>query len=655
MSKCQKRPNKNAFQAWSGTSILSALNLRVLTGVAVIVLAAFCAYLPSLNGGFLLDDDKLLINAPLIKAPDGLYRFWCTTEAQDYWPVSNTTLWIEWRMWGMNPTGYRVTNLILHIVNALLIWVILWKLSIPGAFWAAMIFAVHPVNVESVAWISQRKGLMAMLFFLFSILCYLRQFLSSSSDNTQRSRHTPCAGTAHGVCGQLIGSWYWLSLAAFVLAMLSKGSVAVLPVLLLGIVWWRREATKYDLARTAPFFAVAVVLAIVNVWFQTHGQDVVTRQAGLIERLLGAGGVVWFYLYKALLPLNLVFVYPQWHIEVGNPLCWLPLLAAVTVTALLWQYRQGWSRSFLLAWGFFCVSLLPMLGFADVGFMQYSLVSDHYQYTAIIGVIALVAAGYEVWYQRARGPVRSTASAVVLVVLGALMFLTWQQSGLYSNAVTLYQATLEKNPGSWLIHNNLGFALIKTDKLPEAMEHFQLALRINPNYAEAHNNMGYSLIQMGQLPEAIKHLQQALRLKPDFADAENNMGLYMDQTGQPQEAIEHYEQALQLNPYHPEAYNNLGISTAKTGQLQRAIGFFQQALRLRPDFIEAYANLALAFTQTNRPTEAVAAAQKALELARSKNQTKLAKQIEDGLNSYRAGQSDRPDASSHSKSTTSTP
>ncbi len=353
MSNREKSSQQHANQPWSGSFISAASPVPVLSGIVLIVLAVSLAYLPSLSGGFILDDDKLLTDNRLIKAPDGLYRFWCTAEAQDYWPMSNTTLWIEWRMWGMNPTGYHVTNLILHMVESWLIWLILRKLSIAGAFLAAMIFAVHPVNVESVAWIAQRKNMIAMLFFLLSILCYLRQFSVSCSDNAQRSRHTPCAGTAHGVRNLLIGRWYWLSLLAFVMGMLGKGSVAVLPILLLIIVWWRRPLTKWDLVRTAPFFLVALVLTGVNVWFQTHGSGEEFRTASFIERLLGAGGVVWFYLYKALLPLNLVFVYPQWHIQAGNLFWWLPLMAALVVTAAAWRYRESWSRPFFLPGVFF--------------------------------------------------------------------------------------------------------------------------------------------------------------------------------------------------------------------------------------------------------------------------------------------------------------
>ena len=232
------------------TSVPLELNLSVLAGVAIIVLAAFLAYLPSINGGFVLDDDLLVTENNLIQTPDGLRKLWCTTESVEYYPVTNSTFWIEWRLWGMNPTGYHVINLILHIVETLLIWVILRKLSIPGAFLAAMIFAVHPVNVESVAWIAQRKNVMAMLFFLLSILWYLKADMPTASVGMApvHSHGGPWERDKTFSSFILHPSsfhfWYWLSLAAFVLAMLSKGSAAVLPVLLLGILWWLRSSDK---------------------------------------------------------------------------------------------------------------------------------------------------------------------------------------------------------------------------------------------------------------------------------------------------------------------------------------------------------------------------------------------------------------------------
>ncbi len=326
MSNHGKYPKEHVLLAQSETSVQSVAPLGILAGVALIAVTAVLVYLPSLSGDFLMDDNAFVSDNQIVKASDGLYRFWCTTEPYDYWPVSNITFWIEWRLWGKHTTGYHVTNLVLHIVEALLIWVILRKLSVPGAFLAAMIFATHPVNVESVAWIAQRKNMVSMLFFLLSILCFLKIKVSSSSFRKGLYR------IVSPLVLRFSSPWYLLSLAAFALAMLSKGSVAVLPAMLLMIVWWLRPLTRRDMVWAAPFFAVAIIFTGVNVWFQTHGADIVVRNAGFSERLLGAGGVVWFYLYKALLPFNLAFIYPQWIIQADNPLWWLPLLAAVSVT-----------------------------------------------------------------------------------------------------------------------------------------------------------------------------------------------------------------------------------------------------------------------------------------------------------------------------------
>ncbi len=669
MSNRKKSSPQHSSQIRPGTFASPALWLGVLAGVALIALAAFFAYLPSLSGGFVLDDNKLLTDNRYIKAADGLYHFWCTTAVADYWPVSNTSLWLEWRLWGMNSTGYHVTNLILHIAASLLIWIILRKLAIPGAFLAAMLFAVHPVNVESVAWISSRKNLLAMLFFLLSILCYLIFEIPSSltyHHSSTSSIHCP-PSTVHRPL------FYWLSLLAFVLAMLSKGSVAILPLLLLLIVWWLRTGTgqrlgtvpifasakmglsplvsvpirhwrmglspsvsRSDLLKLAPFFLIAMVLAAVNVWFQTHGTGEVIRNAGFAERLLGAGGVVWFYLYKALLPLDLCLVYPQWHIQSGNLLWWLPLLAALVVTAMLWRYRETWGRPFLLAWGFFCIALLPVLGFTDVGFMRFSLVADRYQHIAVIGVIALAAAGWSVWRQRSRRQIQSAANAAAVIVLFALTLLTWRQSRLYADALTLYQATLEKNPACWMAHNNLGMALLQAGQPHKAMEHFQQALRLNPDYPDAHQNLGLFLVSAGRLEEAMEHCQQVLRLKPYFPEAYNNLGVVLFQAGRTQEAILHFQQAMRLDPNYAEAYNNLGVALVKANRLEEAIAAFTAAVQLNPDYLDAYDNLMSAYAKTSQADKALATAQKALDIARSKGLTAQARQFEDKLNSYRS-------------------
>ena len=673
MSNLKKTSYKQAAKARSksSTSLAFAPPFSAWAGVLLIIVVVSIAYAPSLSGGFLFDDDVLLTGSQLIKIPGGLSRIWSSQEVLDFWPATNTTFWLEWRLWNMHPAGYHVTNVILHIIEALMVWLILRKLSIPGAFLAALIFALHPVNVESAAWIASRKNLMAMLFFLLSILWYLKFTMSAMITGTEMSSHGgpwervsgpgtgrpwervsspgPLAASSGALAPSPWFTWYWLSLAAFLLAMLSKGSVAILPVLLLRIIWWLRPLTRRDLAWTAPFFAIGLALAAVSMWFQTHGSGYVFHAATVTERLLGAGRVIWFYLYKALLPVDLAFVYPQWHISAGNPLWWLPLSGAIAVTAVLWMFRKGWGRPLLFAWGFFCVALLPVMGFADVGFMQLSLVADRYQHIAIIAIIALTAASFSIWRQTMRGSIGWIASGIVVAgAVVSLAFLTWRQSGVYRDELTLYRFTLEKNPACWIAHNNWGLALDRAGQTQEAIAHFRKALALKSDYAEAHNNWGLALNKAGRPEEAVEHFRQALNLSPDYYRAQNNWGVALDKLGRSREAIEHYKQALAQMPDNPEFYNNLATSLiqlgepleaikqcehalainpddAKThnnlgsallnaGQIQEAIEHYEQALRLNPDYADAHCNLGCALVQIGHFQEAIEQCRQALAL-----------------------------------------
>ncbi len=378
---------------------LPTLSLRQwLLAAGALMAAGLFVYWPSLTGGFIWDDEINLAGNELVKASDGLYRMWFTTEPFDYWPLTNTSYWVEWRLWGTNPLGYHVTNLLLHVGNALLAWAVLRRLNIAGAFLAALIFLVHPVNVESVAWITQRKNTLSMFLFLVSILLYLLASTESDPEEGQSPRKNP--GNAKPVTERPSpmnrGGWLILSVLAFALAMLSKGSVVVLPGILLLITWWRRDhITLADMGRVAPFFVVGVALTLVNIWFQTHGGEAI-RHATPIERVLGAAVVLWFYLYKALLPIDLSFIYPQWHIDAAAARWWLPLASAVIVTGILiWRRRGWWARPLLFAWSFFVLALVPVMGFTDVYFMKFSLVADHYQYIALLGPCAAIAAAID--------------------------------------------------------------------------------------------------------------------------------------------------------------------------------------------------------------------------------------------------------------------
>ncbi|HZZ29760.1 MAG TPA: tetratricopeptide repeat protein [Pirellulales bacterium] len=663
--------------------------------MAFIVAATLVAYWPSLSGGFILDDDLLLTDNPLIKAPDGIFQFWYSTNQPDYVPLTSSTLWLEWRLWGMHPTGYHITNLVLHIIACLSIWQLLRQLSIPGAFFAALLFAVHPVNVESVAWVEQRKNTLSLVLFLLSLLWYL---VSEQSAEPADQEGRPG-----------VNRWYWLSLLSFALAMCSKGSVAILPLVLLLIVWWQRgRITKQDLLRSAPFFLLAAAITPIIIWFVTHGSGAAVRHVTFLQRLLGAGAAIWFYLFKALLPTHLLFVYPNWNIEPADPLWWLPSAAALIVTALLWWRRNSrLGRPLFFAWTFYCIALLPVLGFTDSGYARFSLVADHYQYIALIAVTSLAAASCTTWLNHAHSSTgRFAPMATASLITGCLMLLTWRQSRLYDSPISLYEAALAENSNSWMLHYNLGIPLIKVGhlqdaighfqralqlnpdypeaylnlgialagegKIAEATDHFQHALQIKPDYAEAHYNLANILAQTGHLPEAIEHYQEAVRLKSDFAEAHNNLSTALYQTGDMLEAMHQDKQALQIKPDYAEAMSNLANCLLQLGYLEEAGEYYRQALALSPDFYDAHFNLGLVLLKTrrpqeaikhfeqalhsnpddldvctnlinayalaNRPQDAISTALKSIVLARAHGQAALAQQIEAALEQYRAQQ-----------------
>jgi tetratricopeptide (TPR) repeat protein len=625
MPRSSKKPGR---QPRSNEATSVAANTRRnfwLGAILIAALSLFC-YWPSLSGEFILDDDILLTKNALIKAPDGLFQAWYTTKQPDYVPLTSTTLWLEWRLWGMNSTGYHVTNLALHIVGCLLIWLVLRKLRIPGAFLAALLYAIHPVNVESVAWIEQRKNTLSLVLFLFSIFWFFQND-NLGEDETTRSNTSP-------------RRWYWLSLVAFALALLTKGAVAILPLVLLLLIWWRHGTiSRRDLVRCAPFFVVAAVLTPIIIWFVNHGSGEVARHATFLQRLLGAGAVVWFYLYKALLPINLSFVYPLWQIDPADFRWWIPLLAATALTIALWfQRRSSWGRSLFVAWIYFCVALGPVLGFSDAGFMQYSLVADHYQYLALISVVAIVAAGWSYWYQRIDPQLRWLSVAAAGAIMATLVFLTTQQAALYRSRISLYEAALALNPESWMLHNNLGLALVDQGKLDEAIKHYQSSLAAKPDYYYALNNLGNTSNAQGRYTDAIDYYKRALEIKPSYAEAHNNLGLALLNYKDPQQAIEQFQEALKLDQSLDNAEYNWGLALGSLGQFEPAIAHYQQAIRLNPGNMEAYANMAAVYAQLQQPDRVLSAAHKAIELALAQGNHAATSRLEKWLADYQASQ-----------------
>ncbi len=562
-------------------------NLAILLVVLTVL-----AYLPAMHGGFIWDDDALITENRMIKADDGLRQIWLTAKAPD-WRLTSSACWLEWRLWGNHPTGYHVVNVLLHAINAVLVWVILRRLKVPGAWLAGCVFALHPVNVGTVAWISEQKNTLSMLFYAIAILLYLR--FEETGD----------------------WRWYSFSLGVFLLALLSKTAVVMLPVVLLGCIWWMRgRVRREDLLRSLPFFVLSLVMGLVTIWYQhpraVAGQAI--RTEGFFTRLAVAGLTPWFYLYKTLLPINLTVVYPKWGIDASSWISFMPGILLVGCLTLFWWRRKSWGRPLFFGLGCFVATLFPVSGFFHQTFHEHSFVADHLLYHSIASVIALaVAAGVVICRrlgQRGR-PVGAVAGAAVLMVLGAA---TWERALVYAADETLWRDTLTKNPKAWVAQLNLGNAVWRAGRIQDAMQHYEQALAIKPDYIEAHLDLGAALIKLGRPEDAIRHYEQALKIDPDSAEAHRNLGIGLEQMGRVQEAIGHYEEALRIDSNSADAHYNLGVALEKAGRETEAIEHYQQALRSYPDYVEAYINLGSAFLRMGKVPEAVAEYEQALRI-----------------------------------------
>ena len=551
------------------------------------------AYWPSINGQPVWDDD-VHITPMELRSINGLAQIWThPRETVQYFPLVHTVFWVESHLWGDLPTGYHLLNILLHVFSALLLVRIMRKLGIPGAWLAGGIFALHPVMVESVAWISELKNTLSGVFFLSTVLAYL------TYTETGRRRT------------------YISALGLFILGLLSKTTIAPFPLAILAAVWWKRGGLswKRDIVPLLFFLVPGFLFGLITLYVEhTHiGTRGPEFEFSLIERGLIVGRALWFYLGKVFLPVNLIFTYPRWSVSGGVWWQYLFPAMALMVGGILWEVRKKW-RAPAAVFFYFTVMLMPYLGFFSLYTFRYSFVADHYQYLAAIGPIVMSVGLAEMVLGSVSGGWRLLKTAISVMLLLTLGMLSWKQSGMYSDVQTLYQTTIRKNPDCWMAHNNIGTLLMKQGRNDEAMVHFQKALELDPIHAEPHNNIGFLLKKMGRNDDAMVHFQKALELNPNYAEAHNNLGLLLEIMGQNDDAMAHFQKALELNQNYSEAHNNLGILLAKMGRTDESMVHFQKALELNHNYADAHSNLGNLLTNMGRYEEAIAHYQKALEL-----------------------------------------
>ena len=556
----------------------------VLIHAAIIIAAGLFIYSPAIRGYWLWDDSMYISENPLLNDPARLWKAWFQPGSfVEYYPITQTLQWVQWQLWGNDTLGYHLTNVCLHLLSAILIWRLLSKFGLKLAWLGGLIFAVHPMMVESVAWISELKNTLSLL-----AMC-------AWMDYEERGRRSD----------------YLRALAFFLVAMLCKIGMAPFPVIILLYAWWKRgRIGGRDLLTGAPFFVISVVLCLITklsgIWYmqnQMKNQAVVEID-GFFDRLALAGQTLSFYFTKCFWPAGPLPIYPQWTVDPSSPIQFLPWLILAGAVYWLWRRRQSWGRHVLLGLGFFILFLAPFLGFLPISYMSFTWVMDHFLYVPIIGLIGIVVAGIEDVDAQLATSVHPFSTGILTVIVGLLAFESHWYAAAFTGDETLWNYTVERNPGAWLAHDNLGDLLLKFGEPEKAREQFVTAIGLKPELGQPYINLAAALVQLGRVPEGVEALQEALKKDPYSPEGHNNLGVMWARMGRMPEAFGEFEWALRRHPNYVDARNNLGNALFQVGRIPEAIEQFRYALRINPSFVAARDDLGLALEQSGRIKEA---------------------------------------------------
>ena len=580
------------------SGVLFSRRTRACIFALVLAAVTILVYRPAWNGGFLWDDDYYITNNELLTAPDGLRRIWFSLDSpSQYFPLVYTTFRFEHALWGLNPTGYHWINLVLHVANALLVWAVLARLKIPGAWLAGAIFALHPVQVESVAWITERKNVLMGFFFLLTLLTWI----AFVDERTKRR-----------------WLFYGLALILYLLALSAKTTACTLPAALFLILWLEDQRISWKrIFQIVPFVVLGLAMGALAIWWERYHQG--TSRAiftflNPIERILVASRAVWFYLSKLIWPSKLTFIYPRWDIASTHLLGYIWLLAGLILCMVIYFLRRYLGRSIEIAAAFFVATLSPVLGFIMLYTFRYTFVADHYQYLACIGPIALVSAGLvnlADTFKKSRVVILTAALCIVAV----LAILAWRQAAMYGNIETLWRTTLARNPGCWMAHNNLGIVLFEKGQLDEAIAHYRSTLQMQPNFWDADYNLGSALLGKGEVDEAILYCEKAVAKEPNDPDAQVALANALLQKKRIDDAIVHYQKAAAMRPDYFLARYGLGHALLEKGQLSAAIEHCRAALLIRPGNPDCHTILAVALDESGHSVEAIQHYERALQIS----------------------------------------
>lgn len=536
-----------------------------IVALTMILAATWWAYWPCLWGGFVWDDNLYIRDNALLENLNGLWRIWFDlSSTQQYHPLVFSTFWLEHQIWGVDTFGFHVVNIILHCSNTAFLWLLLLRLQIPGAALAAGLFALHPVHVESVAWIAERKDVLSAFFYALTLSAWLSYLKRGGA------------------------TLWWVSFALTAATLLSKSVLCTLPAAMGVLAWWRApERWRHWTLQLIPFVLLAVAMAGITVW-REHAHGNAPLDYSLLERVLIAGRALWTYIAMVVWPVDLTIVYDPWEVDSTAGWAYLfPLTVVVMVIGLfLERHRIGSGPLVAVLW--FIITLAPMLGFVDYNIMRFSFVSDHFLYVASAPIFALLAAGLSGWAKRFPAEQRQVGTAVLLFALAAL---TWRQSGLWADPEALWRDNVSKNPRSWTGYNNLAGVLARKGQFEETVAALRQAVELNPRYVGAYNHLGIVLASKGHNEEAVAAFRDAMKVDPMRADVANNLGTVLMTSGRIVEAADAFEAAVKVKPDYPEAWRHWAIAGARLGQRDAALQRLQEALRLKPDFAAARADL----------------------------------------------------------------